>query len=305
MSDINRKKYSIFFDYLRVFAILGVVAVHCAYNFPLPLFFKEVMYQGSACVQIFFVMSAYLGCAYFYRPGASVFGYYKKRAFRIIPIYYTAILLAMVYIEVFRGGTQPDDWGLGWLRYFLGLNTLLPSNSFGDWNNCFGFWAMGCFLFFYAVMPLIIKCVTGFRSSIVFFVICWGVSFLLPHIENIDLLLIRMGPLFQMQYFALGVVAFYAVREQKQSLAIILMLLIALLPHSLNGNPMVFALLSGVAIMAVKNEDLIISHGSHRVLKFFSKYSFHIYLSSYDGLVGCACGGGQVFRRYRALLLYH
>lgn len=88
-----------------------------------------------------------------------------------------------------------------------------------------------------------------------------------------------MGPLFQMQYFALGVVAFYAVREQKQSLAIILMLLIALLPHSLNGNPMVFALLSGVAIMAVKNEDLIISHGSHRVLKFFSKYSFHIYLS--------------------------
>ena len=269
----------------------------------MPSFIKGVMHQGASCVQIFYVISAYLGCSYFYRPGASTLGYYKKRAFRILPLYYSAIVMAMVYVEVFRCGTTPDSMGLGWLRYFLGLNMLLPSNSFDDWNNCFGFWAMGCLLFFYVILPSLIKFVNCFSWSVVFFVICWVGSLFLLQIDTVDRFLIYWGPFNQLQYFALGIVAFYANREKKQSLAILMMLLFALLPNKTDECPLLFALLSGIAIMAIKDEDVMISRGGQKVLQFFSKYSFHIYLSHMLALSAASVVSGKYFAD-SALWLY-
>lgn len=261
------------------------------------------MNQGASCVQIFYVICAYLGCSYFYRPGASTIGYYKKRAFRILPLYYSAIVMAMVYTEFFRYGTTPDSMGLGWLRYFLGVNMLLPSNNFDVWNNCFGFWAMGCILFFYVILPLLVKCVNSFRRSIVFFIICWTGSLFLLQIDTVDRFLIYWGPFNQMQYFALGIVAFYANREKKQSLAILLMLLFALLPNKANESSLLFALLSGIAIMSIKDEDVMIKRGGQKVLQFFSKYSFHIYLSHMMALSAASVVSGKYFA-VSALCLY-
>lgn len=297
------KVYLIFFDYLRVFAILGVLAVHLAQNFPFPKMLNEVMWQGAACVQVFFVMSAYLACAYFFRPDASIIGYYKNRALRILPIYYTAIVLAMVYMELFCGGTSNDCFGLGWLRYFLGVNTILPSNNFAHWNNCFGFWAMGSFLPFYLILPFVLKVVNSFWKSVCFFVVCFGLFMVLRR-NGVEILsldgyslpfaYIVVSPFTQMQYFALGIVAFFAIRENKQSLAIIISLLFALLPHRIGEHYLLFAIASTVAILSVKNEAVMLRGTGLKVLKFLAKYSFHIYLTnlmafSVAEAIACSC----------------
>ncbi len=172
MNVNTSKTYSIIFDFIRIFAMLGVLAVHLSQQFPVSALLKSVLGMGACCVQVFFVISAYLACSYFYKHEASTINYYKKRAIRILSTYYAAITAAIIYVTIFTNGYPEDTYDLGWLRYFLALNTILPSDSFWHWNNAFGFWTMTDFIFFYAIMPFVFKVVHSFYRSVIFFFIC-------------------------------------------------------------------------------------------------------------------------------------
>lgn len=286
--NINKPNtYSIIFDYIRVFAMLGVLAVHLSQQFPVPSLLKSVLGMGAFCVQVFFVISAYLACSYFYKPEASTVGYYKKRAIRILPTYYAAITAAIIYVTIFTNGYPEDTYGLGWLRYFLALNTVLPSDSFWHWNNAYGFWTMTDFIFFYAIMPFVIRVVHSFYRSVIFFFICYAAALctykthiLLP--ENIcseQNLLITWSPIGQMQHFALGIMTFFAAKMQKKSPAYILLILLAALPGPFCSIPLRFTILTCLFILYVKSSDILIHGAKLKWLKFVSKYSFHIYLT--------------------------
>ena len=272
--------------------MLGVLAVHLSQHFPVPALLKSVLGMGACCVQVFFVISAYLACSYFYKPNATTLDYYKKRAIRILPTYYAAITAAIIYVTCFTEGFPEDSYGLGWLRYFLALNTILPSDSFWHWNNAFAFWTMTNFIFFYAIMPILIKAVHSFNRSIVFFIISYAVALctyktqaLLPaDIFSEQDLLIAWSPLGQMQHFALGIMTFFAVKMQKKSPAYILLILLAALPGPFCSIPLRFAILTCLFILSVKSSDILIHGAKLKWLKFVSKYSFHIYLTHILGL---------------------
>ncbi len=284
----QEKSYSIIFDYLRVFAMLGVLAVHLSQQFPMPRLMKEVAGMGAFCVQIFFVISAYLGCSYFFRPGATIGGYYKKRALRILPTYYAAIVAAMVCIEFFAKGYNADVFHLGWLRYFLGLNTILPSVDFWQWNNAFGFWTMTNFIVFYAIIPMVIKFVDTWRKSVAFFLLCYIAAVIVRLLikfyisgapfHQLDSMLM-WSPLVQMQHFALGMMTYFAVRDSKTSLAAIMLICMAMLPCGFCPPPMLFAILTCLFIISVKNRDVNVTGKPRKCLQFVAKYSFHIYLT--------------------------
>ena len=282
------KNYSIIFDYLRVFAMLGVLVVHLSHNFPMPGLMKQIARMGAYCVQIFFVISAYLGCSYFFRQNATIGRYYKKRALRILPIYYAAIVAAMVYIELFTKGYNADIFHLGWLRYFLGLNTILPSDNFWQWNNAFAFWTMTNFIVFYAIIPMVIKFVNTWKKSVVFFLLCYVAARIVQLLiqafisgspfPELDTML-RGSPLVQMQYFALGMMAYFAVRDGKTSLAAILLICTAMLPKGFCAPPLLFAILTCLFIISVKESDVNIMGAPRKWLQFVAKYSFHVYLT--------------------------
>ena len=282
------KSYSIIFDYLRVFAMLGVLAVHLSQQFPMPRLMKEVAGMGAFCVQIFFVISAYLGCSYFFRPGATIGQYYRKRALRILPTYYAAIVAAMVYIEFFTKGYNADVFHLGWLRYFLGLNTILPSVDFWQWNNAFGFWTMTNFIVFYAIIPMVIKFVDTWRKSVAFFLLCYIAAVIVRLLikfyisgapfHQLDSMLM-WSPLVQMQHFALGMMTYFAVRDSKTSLAAIMLISMAMLPCGFCPPPMLFAILTCLFIISVKERDVNIMGAPRKCLQFVAKYSFHVYLT--------------------------
>lgn len=282
------KRYSIIFDYLRVFAMFGVLAVHLSQQFPMPGLMKQIAGMGAYCVQTFYVISAYLGCSYFFRPVATIGGYYKKRALRILPTYYAAIVAAMVYIEFFTKGYNPDVFHLGWVRYFLGLNTILPSVDFWQWNNAFGFWTMTNFIVFYAIIPIVIKKVKSFKDGAIFFLICFIISAVARVLSNLYAtpgtyseldLMIGWSPAVQMQHFALGVMTYFAVRDGKQSFAAIILICFALFPARICPPPLLFAILTCLFIISVKEREVNITGAPGKWLQFVAKYSFHIYLT--------------------------
>lgn len=293
MSTLQQKNhtanYSIVFDIIRVFAMLGVLIVHYSLQFPMPQMMKEMAKLGANCVQIFFVISGYLGCSYFFKsPNASIIGYYKKRSLRILPTYYAAIFAAMIYIELFTPGFNKDVFYLGWLRYFLGLNTILPSTDFIHWNNAFGFWTMTNFIVFYALIPIVIKVVNSFKRGIILFIICYiihcVIRFVIKNYITGDPFpelgsTLWYSPLVQMQYFALGILTYFAGKENKTSLAAIMLIGMALLPDKLCSVAHLYAILTCIFIISVKDSDIKITGKPRKCLQFISKYSFYVYLS--------------------------
>lgn len=279
-----KKDYSITLDLIRVLAMAGVLAVHFEQYFPMTEWIHNICSTGRYGVQAFFALSAYLACVYFMKPGASTPEYYKRRAQRILPTYYAAIVACMIYLEFIAGGTPPDPCHMGWLRYFLGLQLWLPSDNFYVWNNCCAMWCMSDFLFFYAVAPLVFKYVKSFKAALVFLAICMVVAILVRQgskqlsCELFDevRLFFRWNPLYQMQYFAVGIVTFFALRENKIRLGSIIIGILALAHFK---SAMMAAGLTGLCILLLPSTAIQLKGKALAALKLTSKYSFHIYLT--------------------------
>lgn len=282
-------EYSFILDCLRVLAMLGVLAVHVTAFFPFPEIVSNVFAFGRRGVQVFFALSAYLGCSYFFRPNGGTLAYYKRRALRILPTYYAAIIAAMVYVECFAGGSVADAFHLGWLRYFLGLNTILPSYDFNQWNNSMAFWSMTNFIAFYLLAPLIFKFVRTYKSSIIFLIICVILALIcktcskqIPadYFSEIRQL-IKWTPLGQLQHFALGICAFFAMREKKIKPTVIALILIAAVS---TRSEMLGSALGCLAILLVRDGMVSLGKRVTAVIKFVAHYSFHVYLTHWIAL---------------------
>ena len=265
--------------------MLGVLAVHLSQHFPIPVsLLKRAMGMGAYCVQIFFVISAFLACGYFFLPAVTTTGYYKRRALRILPTYYAAIVAAMLWVEFATKGSTPDIFHLGWIRYFLALNTILPSEDFWQWNNAFGFWTMTDFILFYAFIPILIKSFNNFRKCAIFFFICLLIARLSNYIGGMatDTIfsslnqMIVLSPLVQMPSFALGMMTYFAMRENKKSYAAIILVATAMLPIS---PALLFSILTCLFILTVNEADVHLHGSKQYFIQFLSKYSFHIYLA--------------------------
>ena len=283
---ITMKQYSPVLDMIRIVAMLGVVAVHYSQHFPIPECLAYTFNMGQNGVQIFFALSAFLACSYFMRTGASMGNYYKRRMQRILPTYYAAIIFCIIFFEFINPSpaVQPDMLHLGWSRYFLGLQELLPSNNFQRWNNCCGFWCMTSFLVFYAIAPFIFLYVTHFKRAVVFLIVCLVLALITRAIskqispEAFDEVrqFFKWSPLFQMQYFAIGILAFIGLKEKKIRLTCIIMGILALAYFK---SAMMFAASVCIIIILFTDARMPIGPKSSTAIKFLSKYSFHVYLA--------------------------
>lgn len=81
----HQNKYNIVLDYLRIAAMLGVLLIHFSAYFPVPGLSSAVKY-GKYGVQVFFIISAYLGCSFFASRDADTLKYYKRRGSGSYPL---------------------------------------------------------------------------------------------------------------------------------------------------------------------------------------------------------------------------
>lgn len=137
---------------LRVLAMLMIVMVHFGQSLPLPEMIHRIISYGQNGVILFFALSGFL-IALSLQNDDNLKRYYQKRILRIVPLYYTAVLISMIGFSLL-GIVETDIFKLGWFRYFLFLQTILPSNNVNLWNNCSALWTMSAFMLFYIFAPV-------------------------------------------------------------------------------------------------------------------------------------------------------
>lgn len=199
---------------------------------------------------------------------------------------------------------MPDVFKIGWARYFLGLNTILPSNAYDQWNNLYGWWTMSCFIDFYIMAPLIYKFVKNFKSSVCFL----GISFVISAVwkilinvifgriaglDSIDVLA-GASPFGMLYQFAIGIIIFYTLEEadskstqqlSAKDISLIIMALFATVGVIIHKNAFVWCALTGIVILATTKIKSDSNGKMNKTIKFIGEHSFNVYLihfMSYD-----------------------
>lgn len=214
---------------IRVLATCGVFITHFAPA--IPLGDNVIKYTAflSHGVEIFFIISAY-GIFCSLERYVSIKKFYLKRIFRIVPLYYTIVVILIMYFLVANMDIPNDSSNLYWLRYFTFTTTSIPTdNSF--WINLCATWTIPCFMFFYLIAPFLWKFINSWKKSLCFF----GLTFIMGEVIIVNFYhhLIGMNeicwdnlesanPIRYLWIFAIGMIIYYAEKEHKVSQSIIL-----------------------------------------------------------------------------------
>lgn len=249
---------------------------------------------GAKGVQLFFILSGFLSMRTLDKELANL-NYYINRCKRILPLYWSAILLMNiknVLIAIVNGEELYfSSWG-GWinhlLRYLLGLQCVIPSENWAINNNQGALWTMSSFFFFYAVAPVLKKYCNSYRKSM-FLLIGLGsctpmliktIKVLLsqyPVESRIDLFAIN-NPLTTLYCFVFGSTLFYAIKDNKQFYYCLLLLLFSIITSArLYFYEVLFTVVVCIAYYCNLKSDSM-SHHLYAMLRLFSKMSFAVYL---------------------------
>lgn len=281
------------FDMLRTAAVIMVFTIHFLEhrNIPVPGFIFNFFRHCGSAVAFFFVISGYL-IMQSLDNSKNTKEYFIKRVSRIVPAYFVVIILGIVVWDIILGQMPKDSLlHLGWIRYFLFLNSIVPSKEYYFWNNLWGLWTMSCFLLYYLLAPIIKKYVKNYKYSLVmlFFIFVFAylfkavysralISFGFSHFEY----LAGDSAVFNLVHFALGTVAYYAVKEGKDQnyISLIVLLLAAvLLLREDTFNRFILSFLAVLFMIAMKDfEYNANTKWIGNVFSAISKYSFCIYL---------------------------
>ncbi len=274
-------------DIIRIIAILFVVLVHIQNYYGS---YHDFARWGLKGVPLFFILSGYLALKSL-DGGTNTKDYYIKRIIRIVPTYY--IVLVIVYAFdvlcelIFNGKTPAETFGyygiggIRYCRYFLFLNTLIPSENGLWWNNRYAFWTMPAFALFYLMAPCLSRLLKKTEVALITAIFCmlaipyaseWLLN--LP-IDNIDTIATQ-NPIFQIYAFILGIAVYNSQKEHKEMLFAAAVIVITICT-GLNWYG--FELLFSVAmIVAVNSQSIVIHDSAKKIIKILSDSSFTVYL---------------------------
>jgi len=219
---VIKMKRNISLDIIRIFAAIMVLMVHA---------FQHTNFDfsvGANGVQCFFILSAYL--SFKKLEYVNTKDYYKNRIKKIIPPYYLALILILV-ITFFENVIVTKSFSnsfsglisIKYIRYFVFAQCIIPSNDWNLWNNTHALWTMSSFAFFYICAPILYKCINSLLKSLLFLASTFAIKevviyFILNYIDGnkYDLNCFSyMNPLAELYVFALGIVIYYAIKDNK------------------------------------------------------------------------------------------
>jgi peptidoglycan/LPS O-acetylase OafA/YrhL len=146
---------------LRGVAILGVVSFHVIAGMmtpdTLPPPLSALAISGWTGVNLFFILSGfvlflpYVGCMEAFTGRAAVLDFYRRRAWRLLPLFYIGALGSWL-IAVVLSRMQPNP---GELLSVLGLGFVLDAHNFSPRFNP-ALWSLGDEVAFSALFPLLV-----------------------------------------------------------------------------------------------------------------------------------------------------
>lgn len=206
---MNKKYQNI--QLLRIFSCIGVFLTHLGQQAEFTGILRKVTNFGANGVYLFFIISGFVTFLSLDNKKTTTKKYYFNRFIRIAPTYYFVVIF-YCFLYTFIVNDIPEDFlHLGWLRYFLCLNIIVPNKDNSLWGNIGGLWTIFIFMLFYLLVPLLRKWCINLKTSVVLWGILFSFSFLnIPNMHNI------IYPLHNIHYFLIGVIAFHAIKEQKR-----------------------------------------------------------------------------------------
>ena len=260
---------------IRVIGILGVFGVHFGQCLNFAGKMRKVTDFGAYAPLLFYIISGFLAMHSLDNDDKGVLHYWKKRAIRLLPTFYFAVLCWMLLSVLHIFEISQDAWRLGWLRYFGFLNCIIPSSE--EWNNIGYMHVMWPMAMFYFLAPYIRKCTGRWYKS----VIAMGVFYLFTVVQN-RLLCGFFQPLPQIFFFTFGITIYYAIKEEKYlETAILFAGLCVTWLYMGNQGTYIYSFLFGIIVLGMIGLEERIPGGvvtSSVVIDKIDLYSYDIWL---------------------------
>lgn len=217
-----------YIDILKGISILLVLLVHFNQKWTAPIgLISKLSAVGARAPQFFFLISAFLTWKSIDKHGMDRRRFYIGRARRIIPLYYIALVVAMLIPTI----TINEYSILNIVGHFLLIHGFNPY-----WiNTIMGVgWYVGDLAIFYLICPLLYRIINDLKSSVLCLMICTAtssLSLILWNNTNTDSTLEMFFNTFfflhQLPILCLGIVIYYIIKlieDRKASTKMILFL---------------------------------------------------------------------------------
>lgn len=261
---------------LRVVACAMVLTVHLGQRLFFEGALRTVTDFGAHGVYLFFIISGFLIANSYYSYGHKCIGqYFIRRMIKILPLYYTVILIYFVVHCMLLKNVPEDPTGFGWLRYLFLLHGVVPAPAEYSyfWQNLGITWTIPYFLYAYLTFPFLLKWVKDFRSSLVFYVLLLVVS------RKVSVFNGWLEVAGGMAYFAGGVALFHCLREGKQCVAGMLLCILTIwnmLFDKLGAHTYSFLFM---LLFLVTEKMQITNPRMKKILETCDYYSYTVYLA--------------------------
>ena len=225
---------------------------------------------------------------------SSIILYYKKRLARIVPLYWVVIIFSIIIHHFYLKDVPYDTFYLGWLRYFLFLNGLLPSEE-SFWNNLNGYWTMPVFILFYILVPYLYKIIKrserrarylfmgAFLLNYIQKIIC---KYYLEKIVGVSVSEDYYGILFLyvMYSFCMGIWIYFVKKkddsiEYKNIVGYSMSFVIIIMGIYMDKVHWIWVGIAALTLLAFDNISTFMNQKVAKTIQIVSKYSFAIYLT--------------------------
>lgn len=166
---------------LRVIAVCMILVVHFGQSLPLPKILHTPIVWCMHGVQLFFLISGLLIFKSIDKD-SNIKIFYKERLLRINPLYWTIIVLNIFLFGMILKTISQDEFHIGWLRYFLFLQTFIPTSNVNAWNNLSALWTMSAFGFFYLLAPFFHRVMDTYKKACAVVLTSIGIGTVSTHI---------------------------------------------------------------------------------------------------------------------------
>lgn len=270
------------FHLIRDFACIWIIAVHISQKVHFPGPIMRFMEAGSSGVIVFFVLSGYFifeSLQNNNQKKGSLVKWYSKRLIRILPVYYAVLILYFILYAIILKSVPADDTGIGWIRYLLCINQVIPAgNEF--WSNLGATWTISVFLLFYLLAPALFGLIRKMSDAY----IALAGFYIIARIAD-EYFRMWFRPVIYLYYFMIGIAVYLAIKEAKEKqFSIICLLLLFILTVFNSGGGLKIGVLTGMLMLLTAGVTCTRQYINKAVSKF-SEYTYAIYLVHYLVLV--------------------
>lgn len=276
-NSIHNNQKNITIQFFRIIACIMVLLTHMRSVVPMDAISNYIDFGGFG-VGVFFIISGYLAFNSADLANGRVLNYYKKRALRILPLFYVVILIWAVLRSFVFGDMPEDPAGLYWLNYVLLIFKSYP-NSVIEWSNVGAVWTIASFIYFYLFMPLFYKYINSFTKALMAEILFIGIN-IAYYLFSIK----WFEPLSDLCIFGLGILIYFAKKESQESKFTLfgcLLLIIWIINLSDVKHMLFISIIMAIILMNSNITDTSFRRvkGLNKLLNVLDKYSFEIYLS--------------------------